>query len=96
MFVNLPLNQTNTDIRELTDGFIKKLKEKIGSEGFQVNVLGTSKNTRISANCPDTHGGVWGARPRQTPIYEDRALTRVSYKHIRTTIVEQTDEGRDQ
>ena len=41
MFLKLPLNQTNTDIRELTQIFLKKLDDKLGSDEFKLNVLGT-------------------------------------------------------
>ncbi len=32
MLFKLPLNQTNADIGEISDGFLKKLNEKLGSD----------------------------------------------------------------
>ena len=64
MFLKLPLNQTNTDIRELTEGFLKKLNDKLRSEEFKVNVLGTKNRT---INTSQLSGTSWGKMGSQTP-----------------------------
>ncbi len=43
LFLKLPLNQKNPETKELTEGFFKKLDDKLNTDEFRENVLGGNK-----------------------------------------------------
>ena len=43
LFLKLPLNQKNPETKELTEGFFKKLDDKLNTEEFRETVLGGKK-----------------------------------------------------
>ncbi len=90
----LPLNQTNTDIRELTQGFLKKLDDKLGSDEFELNVLGTKKQTYTYQPIVRTPVGEDGQPdPNKHPYMKIKLLTEFLSNLIRTSVVVQTDDG---
>ncbi len=48
MFLRLPLDQSNNEVKDLTEGFLKKLDEKFGSKEFQDEALAPIKNVKYS------------------------------------------------
>ncbi len=42
-FLELPRNKTNTNKRELAEGFLEKLDDRLGSDPFNSKRLGTKK-----------------------------------------------------
>ena len=48
LFLKLPLNQSNSEVKVLTEQFFKPLDDKLSSEEFKEHVLGGKKNTHIN------------------------------------------------
>ncbi len=92
--MKLPLNQTNTDIRELTEGFLKTSGDKLGSDEFRLNVLGTKKQIYTYQPNVRTPVGEDGQRdPNKHPYMKIELLTEFPSNIIRTADIGQTDEG---
>ena len=93
MFLKLPINQTNTDIRELTQGFLNKLDDKLGSDEFKLNALGTKQKYTYQPIVRTPVGEDGQPDPNKHPYMNIKLLTEFPSNLIRTTVIEQTDDG---
>ena len=95
MFLKLPLNQKNTEAKELTEGFLKNLDATLGSDKFKETVLGGKKAMKYTyqpiVRTPIGEDG--NPNPDKHPYMKMKLLTEFPSNVIRTAVVEQTDDG---
>ena len=95
MFLKLPLNQKNTEAKELTEGFLKNLDTTLGSDKFKETVLGGKKAMKYTyqpiVRTPIGEDG--NPNPDKHPYMKMKLLTEFPSNVIRTAVVEQTDDG---
>ena len=95
MFLKLPLNQKNTEAKELTEGFLKNLDIKLGSDKFKETVLGGKKGMRYTyqpiVRTPIGEDG--NPNTEKHPYMKMKLMTEFHSNTIRTVVVEQTDDG---
>ena len=72
LFLKLPLNIKNKETKELTEGFLKQLDDKLNSTEFKENTLGGKKGEiHISTYSKVSCFRRWNTRPKQAPLYEN-------------------------
>ena len=95
MFLKLPLNQKNTEAKELTEGFLKNLDATLGSDKFKETVLGGKKAMKYTyqpiVRTPIGEDG--NPNPDKHPYMKMKLFTEFPSNVIRTAVVEQTDDG---
>ena len=95
MFLKLPLNQKNTEAKELTEGFLKNLDATLGSDKFKETVLGGKKAMKYTyqpiVRTPIGEDG--NPNPDKHPYMKMKLLIEFPSNVIRTAVVEQTDDG---
>ncbi len=89
MFLKLPLNQNIPEIKDLTQGFLKQLDEKLSSNEFKENILGGKKKYTYQPLVRTPVGEDGEPNSDKHPYLKIKLLT-----DYRTTIVEQTADGR--
>ena len=94
MFLKLPLNQNNPETKELTNGFLKQLDEKLGSDKFKETVLETKKATKCTyqpiVRTPISGDGT--PNPDKHPYIKIKLLTEYPSNAIKTAVIEQCDD----
>ena len=95
MFLKLPLNQNIPEIKDVAQGFLKQLDEKLSSNEFKENILGGKKTKYTYQPLVRTPVGEDGEpNSDKHPYLKIKLLTDYPSNAIRTTIVEQTADGR--
>ena len=94
LFLKLPLNIKNKETKELTEGFLKQLDEKLNTTDFKENTLGGKKakyTYQPIVRFPVLEDGT--PDPNKHPYMKIKLLTEFPTNKIRTLIIEQTDEN---
>ncbi len=90
MFLKLPLNQSIPEIKDLTQGFLKQLDEKLSSDEFKENILGGKKKYTYQPLVRTPVGENGEPNLDRHPYLKIKLLTDYPSNAIRTTVVEQT------
>ncbi len=93
MLLKLPLNQNVPEIRELTEGLLKKIDEKFGSDEFKAALgVRATKFTYVEL-VRNSYGLERELNPDKHPYIKLKLLTDHTTNVIRTSIVERTEDG---
>ena len=94
MFLKLPLNQSNPEIKTMTEDFLQKLDAKLSSDKFKETVLGGKKAMKYTyqpnVRTPVSDDG--SPNPDKHPYMKMKLLTEYPTNVILTAVIEQTDD----
>ena len=94
MFLKLPLNQSNPEIKSLTEDFLMKLDAKLSRDKFKETLLGDKKAMKYTyqpiVRTPVNDDG--SPNPDKHPYMKMKLLTEYPTNVILTGVIEQTDD----
>ena len=95
MFLKLPLDQKNTEARELPTDFLMKLDDKLSSDKFKQDVIGAKKSMKYTYQpiVRSPMGDDGKPNPLKHPYMKMKLLTEFPSNEIRTAVIEQTDDN---
>ena len=95
MFLKLPLNQKNPEVKILVDEFLKPFDAMLGGDKFKESVLGGKKAMKYTyqpiVRIPVSEDGT--ANPDKHPYMKMKLLTEFPSNTILTAVIEQTDDN---
>jgi len=92
MFLKLPLNQTNLEVKTLTEGLLKQLDDKFGSDEYKEKLFG--KKASKYTYQPIVRIPVADEEKEKHPYMKIKLLTKYPTNEIQTAVIKQTADNK--
>jgi len=94
MFLKLPLNQTNLEVKSLTEGLLQQLDEQFGSDEFKEKLFG-KKSLKYSYQ-PVLRTPTVEGETEKHPYMKLKLLTKYPTNEIQTAVIKQTADNKNE
>jgi hypothetical protein len=92
MFLKLPLNQTNLEVKTLTETLLKQLDEKFGSDEYKEKLFG--KKASKYTYQPVVRIPITDEEKEKHPYMKIKLLTKYPTNEIQTAVIKQTADNK--